>query len=199
MNHVKGLDLGIPVVDLKKSVKWYETYLGCKLIGSITGTATLQLTPHQVITLFSPEGEEPGSYWYPGKDYKENQHNAVSLEIEDFDVFFDMMNNAGVQVEGIMGEKSSCGRTFTFYDLDGNRFHAFEGYVTMLRLGDVEDNTTLHKELKKTFKLPEQLYEYTWESFHQLVKVDRIYPRITIEKWESLMNFRPDRKRDCRA
>lgn len=130
MKHVKGLGLGIPIVDLEKSVKWYETYLGCELIGSITGTADLRLTPHQVITLFSPEGEKPGSFWYPGEDYKENPHHVITLEVEDFEGFFNILNNAGVQVGEIMGENSSCGRTFEFYDLEGNRFHAWEGYVT---------------------------------------------------------------------
>jgi predicted enzyme related to lactoylglutathione lyase len=129
-NRVKGLDLGIPIMDLEKSVKWYEKYLGCELIGLITGTAALRLTPHQVITLFSPEGEKPGSYWYPGEDYKENSHNVITLEVEDFEGFFNILNNAGVQVGEIMGENSSCGRTFEFYDLEGNRFHAWEGYVT---------------------------------------------------------------------
>jgi catechol 2,3-dioxygenase-like lactoylglutathione lyase family enzyme len=199
MNHIKGLGLGIPVVDLKKSVEWYETYLGCELIAPITGIADLRLTPHQVITLFSPEGEEPGSYWYPGEDYKENPHNVISLEVEGFDAFFDKLNNGGVQVGEITGENSSCGRTFAFYDLDGNRFYAWEGYVTMLRLGDAVDNETLHNKLENSFRLPKNLYERTWESLYQLVKVDQIHPRITIGGWEKFQNRMPDEAKKIKA
>jgi RNAse (barnase) inhibitor barstar len=62
----------------------------------------------------------------------------------------------------------------------------------MLRLGDVVDSETFHNKLENSFRLPKRLYERTWDSLYQLVKVDRIHPRITIEGWETFQNRMPD-------
>lgn len=129
-NHfsVKEMSIGIPVIDLQKSVAWYEKNLGCKLIAPISGVADLQLTPQQVITLFTPD-DEPNSCWFAGENYLENPHYSIKLLVNNIDKLFSDLKNADVKIGGMMGQNSSCGKTFLFTDLDGNRFQAWSGYV----------------------------------------------------------------------
>lgn len=125
---VKEISIGIPVTDLQKSVEWYEKNLGCKLIAPIAGIADLQLTPQQIITLFTPDDEQD-SCWYAGENYQENPHYSITMLVNDIDKLFVDLKNKGVNVGEVTGRNSSCGKTFLFNDLDGNRFQAWSGYV----------------------------------------------------------------------
>ncbi|WP_158606715.1 VOC family protein [Paenibacillus ginsengarvi] len=125
---VKEMSIGIPVTDLQKSVEWYEKNLGCKLIAPISGVADLQLTPQQIITLFIPDDEQD-SCWFAGNNYQENPHYSITMLVQDIDKLFSDLIEAGVKVGDMLGQNSSCGKTFLFNDLDGNRFQAWGGYV----------------------------------------------------------------------
>ncbi|GIN72238.1 hypothetical protein J14TS2_27130 [Bacillus sp. J14TS2] len=125
---VTEISIGIPVTDLQKSVEWYEKNLGCKLIAPISGIADLQLTPQQIITLFTPNFDQD-SCWYAGENYQENPHYSITMQVNDIDKLFIDLKNKGVRVGEVTGQNSSCGKTFLFNDLDGNRFQAWGGYV----------------------------------------------------------------------
>lgn len=122
---IKSVSYNLPVLDIEKAGEWYAKHLGFEYIEPKGGE--MKLPDGTWISFFTPDTDED-SMWYIGGEISQYRVGIV-FRVQDLDQLHNDFKNAGVRVTDIGGQNSSCGRFFDFYDLNGLKLGAWEGYL----------------------------------------------------------------------
>lgn len=107
----------IPVTNLDKSIDWYETHLGVKMIDRWDGGAGFYLpTGTTQVALVKVENKQPSEF-----QTSPNQRNGYfNFLVKDIDAAYRHFSNAHIKTSAIQDFGGM--KFFDFYDLDGNSF-----------------------------------------------------------------------------
>lgn len=126
MNQLNRINsIYLPARDPEKSIAWYEKHLGLtRPLGPNSGI--LQLGDGTWVFLERAIARETANFatsgWREGGNY---EMFSLCFTVDDARQLHEKLRSEGVEVEDVRDE-GGCGLQFIFYDLDGNKFQAFQ-------------------------------------------------------------------------
>ena len=115
-----GSYIYIPVKDLEKAAGWYEKNLEFNLVYKDTLYFDMRTANGIKIMLIPSENNITSQM-----EYSTGQQPAYGFCVDDFDAVREKLEVNGVKIGD---EFDYFGRSFSFYDLDGNKIEIWEDY-----------------------------------------------------------------------
>lgn len=108
----------IPVGDMEKAAEWYERNLGFRLLYKDPLYFDMRTENGIKIMLIPTEGNITSQM-----QYSAGQQSAYGFCVDDFDAIKGKLEMNRVKIGEVF---DYCGRSFSFYDLDGNKIEIWE-------------------------------------------------------------------------